>query len=540
MNLEVTHRILELTGADPSLVRHVEDRAGHDRRYALDDAKLGGSAGGRSTRSARPACPRPSRGTASTGPGGSRSSRANTAGTTRSSTRIGSGRNARSPGKTSCADSPSPSAALASVAAGAGRVGGAALADRVRPRGWRWGHGVGMSQWGAFGQAKAGRDYRAILAHYYPGRPSGPRPSPSRRSSACSSPTGSGRHSRPQARSRSSTRRDEGAGRPAVEARPQARAPCCGGRGDADPHAAGRSGHPACGGWRPPRGRREGVQGLPPCPPGGEEAPARERRPAGVVPPRRRARRDAQGLAAGRARGTGRRGAHLRDREPRRGPQLRPVLRRQEPALLRRERRVARHDARGHRDSRPGAQLRREAGRDVLLLLQRREDDERARRVRPGSPVPRLRRRPVGRGVAEPPLGDPPARRPAARTPPRPAGLGDGRLVRAGSARSACGAPHHHLAGGDERAAAFGHPQPARPQVARVHARRAEDRSPGRREDAPGGRRPSHRPRTRRRRRRACSADPTQAAGSRSRASHRRPTERLRSGCASRRRRRSA
>jgi dTDP-glucose 4,6-dehydratase len=39
-NLEVTHRILELTGADPSLVRHVEDRAGHDRRYAIDDAKL--------------------------------------------------------------------------------------------------------------------------------------------------------------------------------------------------------------------------------------------------------------------------------------------------------------------------------------------------------------------------------------------------------------------------------------------------------------------------------------------------------------------
>jgi dTDP-glucose 4,6-dehydratase len=40
VNLEVTHRILELTGADPSLVRHVEDRAGHDRRYALDDAKV--------------------------------------------------------------------------------------------------------------------------------------------------------------------------------------------------------------------------------------------------------------------------------------------------------------------------------------------------------------------------------------------------------------------------------------------------------------------------------------------------------------------
>ena len=33
-------RILELTGAAEDLVRHVEDRAGHDRRYALDDSKL--------------------------------------------------------------------------------------------------------------------------------------------------------------------------------------------------------------------------------------------------------------------------------------------------------------------------------------------------------------------------------------------------------------------------------------------------------------------------------------------------------------------
>jgi dTDP-glucose 4,6-dehydratase len=39
-NLEVTYRIVELTGADPALVTNVEDRAGHDRRYALDDSKL--------------------------------------------------------------------------------------------------------------------------------------------------------------------------------------------------------------------------------------------------------------------------------------------------------------------------------------------------------------------------------------------------------------------------------------------------------------------------------------------------------------------
>jgi dTDP-glucose 4,6-dehydratase len=41
-NLDVIGRIIELTGADPSLVRHVADRPGHDRRYALDDGKLRG------------------------------------------------------------------------------------------------------------------------------------------------------------------------------------------------------------------------------------------------------------------------------------------------------------------------------------------------------------------------------------------------------------------------------------------------------------------------------------------------------------------
>jgi dTDP-glucose 4,6-dehydratase len=39
-NLDVTQRIVDLTGCDPALVRHVDDRPGHDRRYAIDDAKL--------------------------------------------------------------------------------------------------------------------------------------------------------------------------------------------------------------------------------------------------------------------------------------------------------------------------------------------------------------------------------------------------------------------------------------------------------------------------------------------------------------------
>jgi dTDP-glucose 4,6-dehydratase len=39
-NLDVVERILRLTGAGDELVRHVEDRPGHDRRYSLDSSKL--------------------------------------------------------------------------------------------------------------------------------------------------------------------------------------------------------------------------------------------------------------------------------------------------------------------------------------------------------------------------------------------------------------------------------------------------------------------------------------------------------------------
>jgi dTDP-glucose 4,6-dehydratase len=39
-NVEVARRIVGLTGADPALIRHVDDRPGHDRRYSLDSSKL--------------------------------------------------------------------------------------------------------------------------------------------------------------------------------------------------------------------------------------------------------------------------------------------------------------------------------------------------------------------------------------------------------------------------------------------------------------------------------------------------------------------
>ena len=39
-----------------------------------------------------------------------------------------------------------------------------------------WGHGVGMSQYGAYGMANAGRTYDQILAYYYTGTELGPAP----------------------------------------------------------------------------------------------------------------------------------------------------------------------------------------------------------------------------------------------------------------------------------------------------------------------------------------------------------------------------
>jgi dTDP-glucose 4,6-dehydratase len=39
-NAELTRRLLRLCGAGPDRVRHVPDRKGHDRRYALDDTRI--------------------------------------------------------------------------------------------------------------------------------------------------------------------------------------------------------------------------------------------------------------------------------------------------------------------------------------------------------------------------------------------------------------------------------------------------------------------------------------------------------------------
>jgi stage II sporulation protein D len=54
-------------------------------------------------------------------------------------------------------------AALLTLPASAG------AATRWVVKGAGWGHGIGMSQYGAYGMAQQGSDYREILAHYYTG-----------------------------------------------------------------------------------------------------------------------------------------------------------------------------------------------------------------------------------------------------------------------------------------------------------------------------------------------------------------------------------
>ena len=55
-------------------------------------------------------------------------------------------------------------AVVVCTTAGTARAGTALIVS-----GHGWGHGVGMSQWGAYGYALHGWKYRRILAHYYPG-----------------------------------------------------------------------------------------------------------------------------------------------------------------------------------------------------------------------------------------------------------------------------------------------------------------------------------------------------------------------------------
>ncbi len=74
---------------------------------------------------------------------------------------------------------------LVACAGGGATLGDAAAGGSLAPlaptdptfvvSGHGWGHGIGMSQYGAYGYALHGADYTEILAHYYPGTTLGAR-----------------------------------------------------------------------------------------------------------------------------------------------------------------------------------------------------------------------------------------------------------------------------------------------------------------------------------------------------------------------------
>jgi stage II sporulation protein D len=81
----------------------------------------------------------------------------------------------------------SPLAAIALVLAGLSALGLGQTSEARKPQkqqkpasflvsGRGWGHGVGLSQWGAYGFARQGATYDQILGHYYQGTTLGPAP----------------------------------------------------------------------------------------------------------------------------------------------------------------------------------------------------------------------------------------------------------------------------------------------------------------------------------------------------------------------------
>src|ERR671931_457445 len=60
-------------------------------------------------------------------------------------------------------------ALVVAVAAALVPLGGVRAADQFVLYGSGWGHGLGLSQWGAYGLARAGWNHTRILTHFYTG-----------------------------------------------------------------------------------------------------------------------------------------------------------------------------------------------------------------------------------------------------------------------------------------------------------------------------------------------------------------------------------
>ena len=274
-------------------------------------------------------------------------------------------------------------AVVVCATAGTARAGTALIVT-----GHGWGHGVGMSQWGAYGYALHGWKYRRILSHYYPGTRMGRvgelhvRVLLAHRASSvtvgCAAPL---RVTDGRRLTRTLPAGTYGVGSRLVF--PVRR------------HGAGflvRALRLARVRPRSAHLRRARVPRDAGPPQSGRRRVRRQRRSARHVPPRRRPVRVAVALAPRSAGGTGGRRPLLRRLGAAAELVVRPGADHRRPGLRRRLGREAELRPRRVRDARPGPHLGRPGRADVLLLELRRSHRSCAGRVaRHGAdPVPAL------------------------------------------------------------------------------------------------------------------------------------------------------
>ena len=190
-----------------------------------------------------------------------------------------------------------------------------------------WGHGVGMSQWGASARRRPAGPTRDILAHYYPGTTLD-EGAARRDACACCSPTARAA-ARSRRRRRSRSRDAAGSAHAARRRRARARAAISSSPsdGEADARCRARSRSAPARRARRCRSSGKGYRGELAVDAGRQGLQVVDVVGARAVPPRCRPRRDAEGLARRGAEGAGGRGAHLRAREHRQGQAVRPLRR---------------------------------------------------------------------------------------------------------------------------------------------------------------------------------------------------------------------
>ena len=227
------------------------------------------------------------------------------------------------------------------------------LACRRRPtpptrhvvRGAGFGHGIGMSQYGAYGYALEGSGYEAILAHYYQGTRMTQRLPAARCACCCSRTTPTSACAAPRA---SAARALQPGERPTWRAGPARRRvvsrPAASGSGASPARRVQRARDrslrllgPALNGVTSGRYRGE-IEVLPDG--GGRDRDQRARHR--LLRARRGGRRDAVLLAARGAQGAGGGRAHLRARHPQDDRRVRPVPGHPLAGLPRRDRRERR------------------------------------------------------------------------------------------------------------------------------------------------------------------------------------------------------